>query len=66
MHRASALLLGLCLVSPLLLADQSEEPELEFFEFLGEWQGDGEAWLDVQKLDELPAESGLAAEVNNE
>ncbi len=66
MHKANALLLGLCLVSPALAVDETDAPDLEFLEFLGEWQDDGDAWLDTQKLDELPVRPTPATEVNDE
>ena len=66
MRRVSVLTLGLCLLSAAVMADEAEAPGLEFLEFLGEWQDDGEAWLDVQKLDELLAESELTVEVEND
>lgn len=69
MHKANFLLLGLCLVSTCVVADEGEEPgtpDLEFLEFLGEWQDDGETWLDTQKLEELAVKPTLATEVEDE
>ncbi|HHJ81016.1 MAG TPA: hypothetical protein ENJ65_05235 [Candidatus Tenderia electrophaga] len=69
MHKANFLLLSLCLVSTNIVADEAEEsgaPDLEFLEFLGEWQDDGEAWLDTQKLEELAVKPTPATEVEDE
>ena len=66
MRKANSLLLGLCLVSSALVADDADTPDLEFLEFLGEWQDDGEAWLDTQKLDELVVKPTPTTEVEDE
>ncbi len=66
MHRVNAALLGVCLVSPALLADEPEAPDLAFLEFLGEWQEEGEAWLDTQKLEEITVDSTSETEVDDE
>ncbi len=66
MRRVSITLLGLCLVSPVLVADESEMPDLAFIEFLGEWQDEGEAWLDTQELEELSEKPVPAIEVDDE
>lgn len=66
MRKANTLLLGLCLVSVAVVADDAEIPDLEFLEFLAEWQDEGEVWLDEQNLDELLAESEPATEVEND
>lgn len=66
MRKANTLLLGLCLVSVAVAADDAEIPDLEFLEFLAEWQDEGEVWLDEQNLDELLAESEPATEVEND
>jgi len=66
MRKANSLLLGLCLVSSALVADDADTPDLEFLEFLGEWQGDGDAWLETQKLDELAVKPTPTTEVEDE
>ncbi len=66
MRRANITLLGLCLMSPALVADESEMPDLAFLEFLGEWQDEGEAWLDTQELEELTVNAVPATEVDDE
>lgn len=63
--RASGWLLSLCLASP-AMADEQETPDLEFLEFLAEWQDESEAWLDTQDLDKLPTQTEPAPETEVE
>ena len=62
MRRAKLVLIGALSIVASVSAEEANVPDLEFLEFLGEWQDDGEAWLDVQKIDELSVESEVEDE----
>jgi hypothetical protein len=69
MNRVKRLLLGLCLITPtatMAAAPAPEEPALELLEFLGEWDGESEAWLRQQKLDDEKSAATPKAEVKRD
>ena len=50
MNRANALLLTLTLLAPALThATETDAPDPELLEFLGEWGDEGDAWLQQQQ-----------------
>ncbi len=57
MHRVRLLVMSLCLLSSAVMAEEAEAPDMDFLEFLGEWQGDDEAWLDTQALDDVSVDT---------
>lgn len=70
-----SLLLGCCFIG-VASADEvkedsvPEQPDIALLEFLGEWDGESEAWLETQKLESISEETevkaGAEAEVNDE
>ncbi|TPW18727.1 MAG: hypothetical protein FD130_51 [Halothiobacillaceae bacterium] len=67
MNRGSVLIVGLCLLTPTLSqAVAPETPELELLEFLGEWSGEGEAWIKQQTLEQEKAVAAPKTEVKKD
>lgn len=69
MNRVNPLLLGLCLLAPVLsqaAAPAPEAPDLELLEFLGEWNGEGEEWLKQQALEQEKAVAAPKVEVKKD
>lgn len=75
MKRVNTLLLGLCLITPVTTmaaapvpTADADAPDLELLEFLGEWSGEGEAWLQQmdKSKDEKPAVAPKKSEVKND
>ena len=69
MNRVNTILLGLCLITPaasMAAEPAPESPDLELLEFLGEWDGESEAWLRQQKLNEEKSATAPKTEVNKD
>lgn len=69
MNRVNGLLLGLCLITPtagMATEPAPEPPDLELLEFLGEWDGESETWLQQQKLDDEKPATAPKSEVKKD